>query len=52
MLLKSAICLAAKAPVVGRDEVIGAKPDGVSAKTVKCDVHGGPNGAAFASLST
>ncbi len=32
--------------VVGRGPVMGAKPEGVSATTVKCEVHGGPRGAA------
>lgn len=37
------------AAVVGRGPVIGARPDGVSATTVKWLVHGGPSGAARAS---
>ena len=47
--LKSTICLVTEGPVVGLEPVMGAKPDGVSARTVKCDVQGGPSGAARAS---
>ena len=34
-LFISSICLVADAPVVGRGPVMGARPDGVSASTVK-----------------
>ena len=34
-LFISIICLVAEAPVVGRGPVMGARPDGVSANTVK-----------------
>ena len=35
LLFMSSICLVAEAPVVGRGPVMGARPDGVSANTVK-----------------
>ena len=35
LLFMSSICLEAEAPVVGRGPVMGARPDGVSANTVK-----------------
>jgi len=48
--LNSSICRdETDAPAVGLGPVMGARPEGVSARMVKCEVHGGPSGAARAS---